>query len=117
LSRHRVIRASGLAAAAITVLAGIPAEASPGPGPDAERYGLAQSNDQTVFVVEPFSRGRRARERDGFERDQAPPAEESEPAKRPMPCPEDRWSLPVQIKGVACVLLLPKPDEPASDAP
>lgn len=46
----------------------------------------------------------------------ASPVGGEEPQAQPeeTPCPEDRWSLPVQIEGLACVLLLPKPEEPSA---
>src|SRR5918992_3518914 len=29
-------------------------------------------------------------------------------AEPPVPCPEEFWTVPLQIEGLACVLLLPK---------
>lgn len=31
--------------------------------------------------------------------------------EKPDNCPTDLWTIPLEIKGLACVLLLPKPDK------
>jgi len=49
----------------------------------------------------------------------ASPVGGEEPQAQPEEthCPEDRWSLPVQIEGLVCILLLPKPEEPPAAPP
>ena len=29
-------------------------------------------------------------------------------------CPTTKWTIPLEIKGLACILLLPKPEQPGS---
>ena len=63
------------------------------------------------------SRGdyRGQRERGERERNQTPaPEEGSEPADE---CPTEVWSVPIEIKGVACILLLKKPPEETPSGP
>jgi hypothetical protein len=64
------------------------------------------------------SRGdyRGQRERGERERGQTPAPEEgaSEPADE---CPTELWSVPIEVKGVACILIAKKPPEDAPAGP
>ena len=59
---------------------------------------------------------RAERERGERERGQTPAPEEgaSEPADD---CPTELWSVPIEIKGVACLLIAKKPPEEAPAGP
>ncbi len=34
--------------------------------------------------------------------------------QEPEPCPQDMWTVPLEVEGLACVLLVPK-DDPSKD--
>ncbi len=38
------------------------------------------------------------------------PQQEQEEVK-PKPCPTDQWTIPLEVKGLACILLLPKTEK------
>jgi hypothetical protein len=79
-------------------------------GEQTQRHGHALNRGRTTSPDAIASRGS---DRGGGRREAQPPPEE-EPQAQPEEtrCPEDRWLMPVQIEGLACVLLLPKPEEP-----
>ncbi len=96
----RLSSAFGLArlAAATAMLVVLPGAGGATPaGPDA---GLASRG---------FDRG--DREPGNRDRGQPPAGAESEGDQAKENCPEAAWTLPVQVKGAACLLLLPKPEE------
>jgi hypothetical protein len=41
------------------------------------------------------------------------PADQNEEQKDN--CPTELWTIPLEVKGLACVLLLPKPEEPEGE--
>lgn len=41
-------------------------------------------------------------------KDDAAAEDEKDKKKQPEPCPQDMWSVPLEVEGLACVLLLPK---------
>ncbi len=53
-------------------------------------------------VVSPSARG-------GDNGDPEGPSVQEEPADN---CPTELWTIPLEIKGLACILLLPKPERP-----
>jgi hypothetical protein len=54
-------------------------------------------------VVSPTARG-------GDNGDPEGPEAQQEEVK-PKPCPTDQWTIPLEVKGLACLLLLPKPEK------
>jgi hypothetical protein len=34
---------------------------------------------------------------------------------KPKPCPTDQWTIPLEVKGLACILLLPKTEKDDGD--
>lgn len=89
-------------------------------GTGAVRAGAMAAEADAAGVT---SRGPERGDRERGNRDRGqPPAggEQRQAEQKKQQCPEDAWSLPVQVKGVACVLLLPKPEDgtpAASSAP
>jgi|SRR5581483_2511765 len=44
------------------------------------------------------------------------PHDEKKQSEQPNNCPTKLWTIPLELKGLACVLLLPKPEpQPGSD--
>lgn len=54
-------------------------------------------------VVSPSARGGDNGDPEG------PSAQQDEPADN---CPTELWTVPLEVKGLACILLLPKPEKP-----
>ena len=40
------------------------------------------------------------------------PEKKKQDEQKPNNCPTKLWTVPLELKGLACVLLLPKPDQP-----
>ncbi|HLF41804.1 MAG TPA: hypothetical protein VI854_10080 [Acidimicrobiia bacterium] len=59
-----------------------------------------------TFTYEPADRG--TGDPDGGRDRESGPAEDEIP---PDPCPTEMWSVPIEIEGLACVMLLPKESE------
>ena len=53
-------------------------------------------------IVSPTARG------DDNGDPEGPSAQEEEPPKN---CPTEMWTIPLEVKGLACILLLPKPEK------
>jgi hypothetical protein len=84
-------RRVALSLAALTALATMPvlAEATPAGASGA--------------IVSPTARGGDNGDPEG------PEAASEEPADN---CPTELWTVPLEVKGLACILLLPKPEKP-----
>ena len=93
-------RRVALPLAALTALATMPVLASAVPA--------GASN--AVAKPAPESRGRRAGDPRGPQKNE----KQEEPQSN---CPTTMWTIPLEIKGLACLLLLPKPEKagPGSD--
>jgi hypothetical protein len=103
-----VLCIAGLAAAtAMTVAAQLPATALP----------VKSAPGVTSRGPERGDRQRGDRQRGQAAPGDQPQSDQPQSDQQPKQCPEESWNLPVQIKNVACVLLLPKPDEPAPATP
>ncbi len=40
-----------------------------------------------------------------------PEAQQQQEEPKPKPCPTDQWTIPLEVKGLACILLLPKTEK------
>ena len=87
-------RRVALPLAALTAVATMPLLAGAAP---------AGASD-AVAKPAPESRGR--------QRPGDPRGPEKKENEQPNNCPTKLWTIPVELKGLACVLLLPKPDRP-----
>jgi hypothetical protein len=86
-------RRVALPLAALTAFATLPVLAS-----------VAPAGASSAFVSpSPASRGGDNGDPDG------PEAQDKEPVDN---CPTEQWTIPLEIKGLACLLLLPKPEPP-----
>ncbi|MGH9000680.1 MAG: hypothetical protein ACRDY7_14975 [Acidimicrobiia bacterium] len=48
----------------------------------------------------------------------SPEEEETDEATQQEPCPQDLWTIPLEVEGLACILLIPKDEGAGSeDAP
>ena len=70
--------------------------------------GISPASASAIRPQVPFSRGGPG---DG-------PGNPKGPDKKAEPpkdnCPKELWTVPLEIKGLACILLLPKPEQPGS---
>jgi hypothetical protein len=90
-------------------------EASPVGGEETQRHGHVLNRAEATSAPGIASRGS---DRGGGRREAQPPPGEEPPAEpEETRCPEDQWFLPVQINGLACLLLLPNPEEPPAGPP
>ena len=85
-------RRVALSMAALTALASMPVLAGAAPA------------GASGAVVTPSSRGR-----DNGDPQQPKQKQQQEP--KPKPCPTDQWTIPLEVKGLACLLLLPKTEK------
>jgi len=86
-------RRVALSLAALTALATLPVLTGAAP---------AGASD-AVVTPRPMSRG-------GDNGDPQPQQEEEQQQEQPKNCPTEMWTIPLEIKGLACLLLLPKPE-------
>jgi len=87
-------RRVALPLAALTALATMPVLASAVP---------AGASD-AVAKPAPESRGKPG--------DPKPPEKKKQDEQPPNNCPTKQWTVPLELKGLACLLLLPKPEQP-----
>lgn len=86
-------RRVALSMAALTALATMPVLAGAAPA------------GASGAVVTPSSRGRDNGDPNGPNRNAKKSQEE------PKNCPTEMWTIPLEVKGLACLLLLPKPEK------
>jgi hypothetical protein len=63
----------------------------------------------TGAVVSPTARGGDNGDPEG------PDDEQQQQEAKPKPCPTDQWTIPLEVKGLACILLLPKTEKDDGD--
>ena len=59
-------------------------------------------------VVTPSARGNDNGDPEG-------PSAKQQKEPKPKPCPTDQWTIPLEVKGLACILLLPKTEKDDGD--
>jgi hypothetical protein len=112
---RRVLALTTVAATAVTLGGTGWSAASPVGGEEPQRHSHALNRGQAASAPGIASRGS---DQDGGRREaQQPPGEEPPAQPEETRCPEDQWFLPVQINGLACLLLLPNPEEPPAAPP
>jgi len=90
-------RRIALPIAALTALATLPVLAGAAP---------AGASGAAVQPANPASRGGGSGDRPGD-----PKGPEKKNEEPPNNCPTTMWTIPLEIKGLACLLLLPKPEK------
>ena len=119
MSRPRRILAVTTVAATVMTVAGTGwSGASPTGGEETHRHGQALHRAWASPAAGITSRGADGNDRGRGKRQAQPPAED-EPQTPPEKnkCPEESWTLPLQLNGLGCVLLLPKPEDPPAAPP
>lgn len=101
---------AGVVALAVAAVIGIPVPAGATQPKSAHGAVIADSASAPAARPGITSRGGRAdRGRGSAERGQAePPDDQAQPADD---CPTEMWTLPIELKGVLCVLILEKHEE------
>jgi hypothetical protein len=116
-----MVRRTALLVAALVALASLPLGAGAtarGASPLSAPSTLALARpvpaggENAVQAVSPTPRDRGGDPGGG---DQDARREEKKPKQEP--CPEELWTIPIQIEGLACILLFPKKEEPEEPAP
>ena len=95
-------RRIALPIAALTALATLPVLAGAAPA------------GASGAVVKPVPASRGGGPGDGSGDPKGPPEKKKE--EPPNNCPTAQWTVPLEIKGLACILLLPKPEKKDGDS-